>query len=111
MAEAPDGDVDPQIAEEPQIAVEPQMALLPQIAEAPSSQTELPQIALEPQMAEDPQIADEPQMALVLLTTRTVPLSFTALGEAAFPPLGTRSVLLRADQMSRYPAPIVNISY
>jgi len=116
---------DPQTAAEPHTAafpanvLEPQTAAVPQrrvsepqTAAAPLTKTLLPQTAAAPNRSPEPQTAAVPAVVLeVVRLTVLVDELNTARGEAAVAPAGTRSALFRAPQTSRYPAPMVKISY
>ena len=97
----------------PQIAVLPQMALVPQTAAEPSTNTLLPQTAAALQTPDVPHTAWVADIGVLAFTTVTASVvgSNTATGDAAVPPTGTESVLVSAPQASRYPAPIVKMSY
>src|SRR4051794_10737136 len=103
----------PDVPPVPHTAVLPHTALVPQRAVRPSTNTVLPQTAAGPHTSVVPHTAWVPHTAVFAFTMAAVFFneSKTATGDAAVLPAGTESLLLSAPQTSRYPAPIVKISY
>src|SRR5260221_5904055 len=102
--EAPHTAFEPHTALKPVIVLETQTALVPQTAL-------LPQTALAPHTAFVPQTALLPQTVFEPSTRYVVPVtqSNVAIGDAAL--AEATSVFASAAATSRYPAPIVKISY